>query len=114
MGYATKEFTVKAGQTVKLTFENVGAAVPQPHNFVLAKAGPKEPLLAAAAKAMTDPNGMANGFVPQDPMVLAHTKLLQPGQKETIEFTLPAAGEYPFACTFPGHSIMMNGVIKAE
>jgi azurin len=114
MGYATKEFTVKAGQTIKLTLDNSGATVPQPHNFCIAKAGPKEPLLAAAMKAMTDPQGLANGYVPNDPMIIAHTKLLQPGQKETIEFSLPAPGEYPFACTFPGHSILMNGVMKAQ
>ena len=114
MAYATNTFTVKAGQTVKLTFDNNGAGVPQPHNFVLGKAGPKEPMLALAMKVMTDPKALANGYVPEDPLVIAHTKLLQPGQKETIEFTLPSPGDYPFVCTFPGHSIMMNGVIKAQ
>ena len=113
MAFNAKAFTVKAGQPVKLTFDNA-AAVPLPHNVIVGKAGSKDALMAAAMKIATDPQGMAKGYVPEDANVLAHTKLVQPGQKETIEFVLPAAGAYPFMCTFPGHSIMMNGVITAE
>jgi len=113
MAFNTKEFKVKAGKAIKLTFDNA-AAVPLPHNVVIGKAGTKEALMAAAMKIATDPQGMAKGYVPEDPSVLAHTKLIQPGQKETIEFSLPSPGDYPFICAFPGHSIMMNGVIKAE
>ena len=113
MAFNTKEFKVKAGKAIKLTFDN-NAAVPLPHNVVIGKAGGKEALMAAAMKIATDPQGMAKGYVPEDPIVLAHTKLVQPGQKETIEFSLPSPGDYPFVCAFPGHSIMMNGVIKAE
>jgi uncharacterized cupredoxin-like copper-binding protein len=97
----------------ELTFDNA-AAVPLPHNVIVGKAGSKDALFAAAMKIATDPQGMAKGYVPDDANVLAHTKLVQPGQKETIEFVLPAAGAYPYMCTFPGHSILMNGVITAE
>ena len=113
MAFNAKAFTVKAGQPVKLTFDNA-AAVPLPHNVIVGKAGSKDALMAAAMKVATDPQGMAKGYVPEDANVLAHTKLVQPGQKETIEFVLPTAGAYPYMCTFPGHSIMMNGVITAE
>lgn len=113
-GFATKEYTVKAGQLVKFTFDNNGGQVPQPHNWVLGKVGSLDALNAAAAKALADPTAIANGFIPNDPVVLAHTKLLQPGQKDSIEFTLPAVGEYPFICCFPGHNILMKGVMKAE
>lgn len=110
LGYATKEFTVKAGQLVRLTFDNSGATVPQPHNVVVGKPGSKDALIAASLT----PESAANGFIPKSAEILAHTKTLQPGQKETIEFTLPAAGEYPFICSFPGHGALMNGVIKAN
>ena len=113
MAFNAKALTVKAGQPVKLTFDNA-AAVPLPHNVIVGKAGSKDALFAAAMKIATDPQGMAKGYVPDDANVLAHTKLVQPGQKETIEFVLPAAGAYPYMCTFPGHSILMNGVITAE
>jgi azurin len=113
MAFNTKELKVKAGQPIKLTFDN-NAAVPLPHNVVIGQAGAKDALMAAAMKIATDPQGMAKGYIPEDPVVLAHTKLVQPGQKETIEFSLPSPGDYPYICAFPGHSIMMNGVIKAE
>ena len=114
MAYSIKLFNVKAGQPVKLTFTNK-AAVPLPHNVVVGKAGSKDALMAASMKIMTDPNGMAKGYVPDDcPDIIAHTKLVQPGQSETITFVCPAPGDYPYMCMFPGHSIMMNGIIKAQ
>ena len=113
MAYGIKEFKVKAGQTVRLTFDNQ-SAVPLPHNVVVGKAGTKDAMMAAAMKVMTDPQGLAKGYIPEDPAVLAHTKLVQPMTKETIEFVLPSPGDYPYMCTFPGHSLLMNGTLKAE
>ncbi|MBV6498576.1 MAG: hypothetical protein CJBNEKGG_00800 [Prosthecobacter sp.] len=114
LAYDTKEFKVKAGQKVKLIFNNVHPAVPQPHNIVIAKAGSKDKLLGLAMQMATAPDGMAKGFIPEAPEILFHTKLLQPNQSETLEFTAPAAGEYPYMCTFPGHGAIMNGVMKVE
>jgi azurin len=114
LAYDTKEFKVKSGQKVKLTFNNTHPAVPQPHNIVIAKAGSKDKLLALAMQMATAPDGMAKGFIPESPDILFHTKLLQPNTSETLEFTAPAAGEYPYICTFPGHGVIMNGVMKVE
>jgi azurin len=114
LAYDTKEFKVKSGQKVKLTFNNVHPAVPQPHNIVIGAAGAKDKLMSLAMQAAMAPDGMAKGFIPEAPEVLFHTKLLQPGQSETIEFTAPAAGDYPYLCTFPGHGAIMNGVMKVE
>ena len=114
MAYNKKAFTVKAGQPVKLTFANVGAAAPLQHNVVVGKVGSKAALTAAAVAMMTDPQGMSKQFVPADPNVLAATKLVNPGQSETITFTPETPGEYPIFCTFPGHYIMMNGTITAQ
>ena len=114
LAYDTKEFKVKAGQKVKLTFNNTHPAVPQPHNIVIAKAGAKDKLLALAMQMATAPDGMAKGFIPESPDILFHTKLLQPNTTEVLEFTAPAAGEYPYLCTFPGHGAIMNGVMKVE
>ena len=35
LGYDKTDLTVKAGQKVKLTFNNTGSIAPQPHNFLL-------------------------------------------------------------------------------
>lgn len=114
LAYDTKEFTVKAGAKVKLTFNNVHPTVPQPHNIVIGSAGSKDKLMGLAMQMATAPDGMAKGFIPEAPEILFHTKLLQPNQTETIEFTAPAAGEYPYLCTFPGHAVLMNGVMKVQ
>lgn len=114
MMYNTKEITAKAGQKIKLTFDNRGAIAPLPHNIVVGQAGTKDRILALSMQIMTDPNGMAKGYIPEAPEVLAHTKLVNAGQTETIEFTVAGAGDYPYMCTFPGHALMMNGVIKVQ
>lgn len=114
LAYDTKEFTVKAGQKVKLTFNNSHPAVPQPHNIIISKPGTKDTLLGQAMQMAAAPDGMAKGFIPDSPDILFKTKLLQPNTSETIEFTAPAAGDYPYLCTFPGHGAIMNGVMKVK
>ena len=114
LAYDTKEFKVKAGQKVKLTFNNSHPAVPQPHNIVIAKPGAKDKLLGLAMAMAAAPDGMAKGFIPDSTDILFHTKLLQPNSTEVIEFTAPAAGDYPYLCTFPGHGMLMNGIMKVE
>ena len=112
LAYDTKSFTAKAGQKVKLTFENNHPTLPQPHNFVLGKLGvDKGKMLGLAMAAMTL---VDKGYIPESADILANTKLLQPGQTETIEFVLPAAGEYNYICTFPGHGAIMNGTITVQ
>lgn len=111
MGYAVSAFTVKAGQKVKVTFNNVGSIAPMAHNFVLCKPGTLDKVGAAVNAMMTDPTAMAKNFTPDSPDILYKMKLVQPGTTETIEFVAPAAGEYPFLCTFPGHWFIMRGVL---
>lgn len=114
LAYDTKEFKVKAGQKVKLVFNNTHPAVPQPHNIAISKPGTKDKLLGLAMAMAAAPDGMAKGFMPDSPDILYHTKLLQPNTSETLEFTAPAAGDYPYFCTFPGHGMLMNGVMHVE
>lgn len=111
LAYDTKAISAKAGQKIKLTFNNTHPTLPQPHNIVIGKAGTKDKMMTIAMSAMTL---VDKGYIPDSPEILAHTGLLQPGKTETIEFTVPAAGEYPFFCTFPGHVALMNGVLTAQ
>jgi azurin len=46
--------------------------------------------------------------------VLAATKLLGPGESETITFTVDEPGDYQFVCTFPGHFAMMRGIMVVK
>jgi azurin len=113
MTYDTTAFTVKSGQPVKITLVN-DSAVPLQHNLCVCKPGSKNAVMAEALKIMTDPNGLAKGYIPATPDILWHTKLVNPKESDTIEFTPPAPGEYPYLCTFPGHTALMNGVMKVE
>lgn len=114
LGYDKTELTVKAGQKVKLTLVNTGSIAPQPHNFLLLRPGKLDAVGAMANSMLTDPQAMAKNYIPDAAKgdILANTKLVQPNQTETIEFVAPAeAGDYPYICTFPGHWLLMRGVM---
>ncbi len=111
LAYDTKTISAKVGQKVVVTFTNIHPTLPQPHNFVLGKLGTKDRMMTIAMSGMTL---VDKGYIPDSPDILAHTGLIQPGKSETIEFTLPAAGEYPYFCTFPGHVAIMNGILTAQ
>jgi azurin len=113
LAYDKTELTVKAGQKVKLTLNNAGGALPQPHNFILMKPGTLDKVGALANAMLSDPKGMEKSYIPDSPDIVTSTKLVQPGATTTIEFTAPAEeGDYPYACTFPGHWLLMRGVMK--
>ena len=45
-----------------------------------------------------------DAFFEMEKKVIARTKLLGPGESETITFTAPKiSSQYDFLCTFPGH-----------
>lgn len=112
LGYDKTDLTVKAGQKVKLTLNNNGSIAPQPHNFILVKPGKLDAVGALANAMMTDPKAMEKGYLPESPDIITHTKLVQPTQSDTIEFVAPAdAGDYPYLCSFPGHWLLMRGVM---
>jgi azurin len=115
MQYNKTAFKVTTGQTVKLTFKNVGKfpKAAMGHNVVILAKGTDITAFATAAMVAA-----ANGYLPQDKAtkakILANTKLLGPGESESITFTAPAAGKYDYICTFPGHFALMKGVMTVE
>jgi len=105
-----KELTVKPGKKIRLTFANQDF---MPHNMLLVKPGKADDIgmkaIALGAK------GFDVGFVPESPDILWHTKLLDHGAEEVVEFTAPAsAGDYPYLCSFPGHHLIMRGTLKVK
>lgn len=114
LAYDTKAFTVKAGEKVKITFENK-SAVPQPHNLLIVKPGTLQVVGGLANGLLADPQAAAKDYIPESKDILFHTKLIQPGQTGELEFTAPAEkGQYPYLCTFPGHWMLMQGVMTVE
>ncbi len=110
--FDVKTFTVKAGKTVEIVFENPDA---MQHNFVIGKPKSLEKIGKAADKMITDPDGASKNYVPNIPEILFSSALVNPDQTIRLRFTAPEkAGLYPYVCTFPGHWRIMNGVMKVE
>ncbi|MEI7953977.1 MAG: PVC-type heme-binding CxxCH protein [Verrucomicrobiota bacterium] len=108
--YDQTSIEAKAGQAVEITFINVDL---MPHNVVITQPGAADEICTAAL-AMAGA-GFAKDFIPESTKILAHSKLLDHGKRETLKFTLPSApGDYQFVCTFPGHGTVMRGIIKAK
>ncbi len=112
MQFNTNLFRVKAGETVTLTFKNVGELPKESmgHNVVILKPGTDGTAFGGEAIKAID-----NDYIPITfaSAIIAHTKLLGPGETDVIEFTLEP-GVYPYLCSFPGHYGIMKGQIVAE
>lgn len=113
MQFDKKELRAKAGQKVKLTLKHDGKLAKEAmgHNVVILKTGTD--IAAFAAKAI---DAKDKGYIPdsESANIVAHTKLIGGGESDTIEFTAPAAGTYPFICSFPGHYGFMKGEFIVE
>jgi uncharacterized protein len=110
MKFDKTEFTVAPGQLVEIVYTNPDLLQ---HNFVLGASGSLPQIGQAADRLASSPTGLAQQYVPDSPLVLFSTKLLEPGQTVTFQFKAPAtAGQYPYVCTFPSHWQMMNGILN--
>ena len=116
MQFDVKTFEVKAGEPVTLTLKNTGKLpkIAMGHNLVVLKKGISA--IAFGQKAMGAGANATNALpdsVKED--VLANTKLLGPGESDTVKFTAPTEpGSYEYVCTFPGHFAMMRGTMTVK
>ncbi len=108
MAYDTTTFAVRAGQKVHVILKNNGTTPAMHHNWVLVKPGKEDDVAAAGMAA-----GEAANFVKAgDPDIIANTPLSTPGGTVEVTFTAPAAGKYPYICTYPGHYKTMKGTLE--
>jgi azurin len=109
MLFDRKWFAVQAGKPVQIVLANPDA---MPHNLVIGQPGSLQEVgtKGAAMPPPTDPDVKA--YVPDTPLVLHATSLLNGGDTARLNFTAPAKpGEYVYLCTFPGHFVRMYGVM---
>lgn len=115
MKFNITAISAKPGQKITLTLKNVGTMpkMSMGHNFVLL---PNE--LAPLKFLEASQTHMGNDYVAPEleDKIIAHTKLLGPGESDTITFAAPRTpGAYDYLCSFPGHySIGMKGVLTVE
>lgn len=106
--YDVKEMTVKVGQKMFIEFNNPDAL---PHNLVITKPGTATEV-ANAAIAM-GAEGFAAQFIPESSDIVAHTDMIDGQSSADLEFRVPnEPGDYEFVCTFPGHALIMRGILK--
>ena len=105
MRFDVTAFEAKPGQKISVTFKNIGTTPKESmgHNFVMLDRGVNTSnvqkfLDAASMEASHD-------YVPPSSKdVLAHSKLLGPGETEVVTFNAPfITGDYLYLCSFPGH-----------
>lgn len=104
-------FKVNAGKTITLNFQNVGTQKTMTHDVTVLQPNTNIDSLGihvALAKSID------NLSASDKSEIIAHTKMLGPGQKDSISFTLPTPGVYEFMCTYPGHYATMHGSIVAQ
>ncbi len=103
MQFSLTEFDVNPGQKVVVTLKNIGI---QPkasmgHDFIVLKQNVNALRFVDANSPYAAKGQLAPGT---EKDVVAHTKLLGPGESDTITFTAPyVKGPYEFLCSFPGH-----------
>lgn len=117
MRFDIDEFTVDAGQMVRLTLEHVGNLPAQAmgHNVVILYPG--DDVMEFGADVGEHEGGHHDDFVPEAlrDRVVAFTAMIGGGETAVVEFQAPQEpGEYPFLCSFPGHFGQMNGIMVVE
>ena len=109
MKFNQSELRAVAGKPIKLTLKNVGKNPKDVmgHNCIILKQGTD--INAFTQKAMTE---KATDYIPasEKGSIIAHTKLVGPGEQDKVEFTINEKGTYDFMCSFPAHaSAQMRG-----
>lgn len=99
-----KSFTLTLTHSGNLPVQVMG------HNWVLTKADDLEGVASDGMSAGVDAGYLKAG----DKRVIAHTRLIGAGDKDSVTFNASAldpATSYLFFCSFPGHVAMMQGKI---
>jgi putative heme-binding domain-containing protein len=108
MRYDVSRFNVERGRPVEIVFENPDI---MQHNILVVKPGAMKET-GQAADAMGGA-GFAKHFIPDNGKVLFASRLIGTRTTDRVRFNAPEEpGDYPYLCTFPGHWILMNGVMK--
>lgn len=115
MRFDPTSFTVAAGSTVTLTLRNIGRLPKEAmgHNLAVLTLG-TDPI--AFAEAGVRHPGESYISPEWRDRVIEATAVLGPGEEQTITFTAPSEpGEYPFVCSFPGHTQAgMRGIMRVQ
>ena len=96
--YSKDTLEAPSGSKIKLKFtNNTDKKDEVGHNWVLVKPGQEDSVLANGIAAGDDKDWLKD----DDPGIIAHTRLIEGEQKDTITFAAPPPGSYTYLSTFP-------------
>ncbi|GMQ81133.1 MAG: hypothetical protein BMS9Abin05_0563 [Rhodothermia bacterium] len=104
--FAQTEFTVESGQKVHLVFVNKATVQGMSHNVVIVTDEASIDRVGLAALQAAE-----NDYIPEDEAILFYTPLAGPGETVETTFVAPDPGTYYYTCTYPGHYVLMRGVM---
>ena len=116
MSFNTKEIVIdKSCKTFTVNLEHSGSLPKNVmgHNWVLTTAANMQPVATDGMAAGIDKNYLKEG----DDRIIAHTKLIGAGEKDSVTFDvskLAVGTDYAFFCSFPGHISMMKGTVTLK
>ena len=102
-----KTFTVNLAHSGQMAKNVMG------HNWVLSSSADMQGVLADGGAAGLDHNYLK----PDDPRVIAHTRVIGGGEKDSTSFEvskLKTGEQYMFYCSFPGHAAIMKGSVELK
>lgn len=104
MAFEPNVITVNSGGSIKLKLINTGTDKMMIHNIIFTQKGKADEVGVKAIRA-----GETKQYVPNDPAVIAASKLVGPSDSTVLQFETPIVGSYPFICSYPGHYLKMRG-----
>ena len=113
MKFSVATIEAKAGEELKVVLTNAGTLPKEAmgHNWVLLKAGTDVAAFATAGMTAKETDYISPALKDQ---VIASIPVLGPKKSGDVTFKAPAAGEYPFICSFPGHFMLMKGTLTVK
>jgi uncharacterized cupredoxin-like copper-binding protein len=114
MTYATTEITAPAGSRLRVVMKNTATQADMHHNFTLLDCPPSDESKIQEVGMAAIQVGEAGKWLPNMPVILAHTAIALPGDSTEVVFTVPPAGDYAYICTYNAHYATMRGTLHAE
>lgn len=111
MSFDQTELNVQFGKKIKLTYKNHSDAKSEiSHNVAIVKLGFEQKLIENLKANDYDIEKINPEFL------VAKTKVLEPGEEDTIIFKPDKPGAYTYICLMPGHGTMlgMKGILNVK
>lgn len=111
MEFAVKEIEAKSGTEITIVMNNTASNPAMHHNVAVLEVDVDDDDAITEVGVAAMNAGEERGYVPDHDAILAATPMAAPGGRTEITFTVPPPGSYPYVCLYPGHYVVMRGVL---